>query len=136
MFFYIRLFDCVHYQYLQLLEIFLFFEFLDFSCFRSSIPSNVYLFRYPLLALDIFICQISSICHHCISSLPDLGFPILLHSWRIVWTLYIRRFIFPWNSITITKSNGDSVYPSTNILQIFTPAKIFNLLLSFQWCSR
>ena len=48
------------------------------------IPSFV-IFRFSLLALHIFLCQILSICLHYISSLLVLEFPILFHFLETVW---------------------------------------------------
>ena len=42
-------------------------------------------FRFSLLSWHIFLCQIPFLYRHCISSLPVLGFPNLLHFWQTTW---------------------------------------------------
>ena len=61
---------------------------LAFWCFLDLIVlflPLITVFCFSLLALHIFLCQIPSLCRHCISSLPVLGFPVLFHFWQTVW---------------------------------------------------
>ena len=140
-FFHLLLFDCVSFQYSQVLVRFLFTECFNFflDLVLPFHPSCV-VFRFSLLAWHIFLCQILSLCPVCRFFLCILDFKFfsifensLILSKYMKWLIVSRDLssLYPAEHfqrmllsgiIAITNSNGDSANPRNIPLWIFASA--------------
>ena len=95
---------------------------------------SVAVFRLSLLASHILLCQIPSLCRHCISSLPVLGFPILFHFWKQFHVIHVygwffllfMKFAFPYAFLnccqflsSVLRGFLDKLYPFVRYLVHF-----------------